>query len=135
MKPQQLFAGIDVSKGTLDVYYNDENYREHILHVTNDAEGHRLMLRKVGRQPCYLMESSGPYYLRLAFFLKEQNVSIRVENPLRIRRFIQMNLERNKNDVKDARWIYRYAKATTGKLWQPPNILHLECQAIINVLE
>jgi transposase len=103
MKPQLLFAGIDVSKDTLDVHYNDVNGAEHAFRVANDKEGHQLVAQKVGRSHCYLMESSGPYYLRFAFFLKKRGISLRVENPLRIRRFIQMNLERNKNDLKDAR--------------------------------
>jgi len=135
MKSQQLFAGIDVSKDTLDVYYSDCHGCEHSLRVSNDAVGHKLLIQKVGRSHCYLMESSGPYYLRFAFFLKKQSISVCVENPLRIRRFIQMNLERNKNDLKDARWIYRYATATPGKQWHPPHKVHFDCQALINAID
>jgi transposase len=115
MKFQQLVAGIDVSKDSLDVHYNDCTGGEHSLRISNDAKGHKLLVEKVGSGHCYVMESSGPYYLRFAFYLKSKNITLRVENPLRIRRFIQMNLERNKNDQKDARWIYRYSKATEGK--------------------
>lgn len=135
MKSQQLVAGIDISKDTLDVHYNDCTGSEHSLRISNNAKGHKLLVEKVGSAHCYVMESSGPYYLRLAFFLKENRVNLRVENPLRIRRFIQMNLERNKNDQKDARWIYRYAKATKGRLWQSPHRAHLDCQALINAIE
>jgi transposase len=60
MKSQHLIAGVDVSKDTLDVYYNDANGKEHYLKVRNDREGHELLIGKIGVQRTYLMESSGP---------------------------------------------------------------------------
>jgi transposase len=135
MKALKLVAGIDVSKDTLDVHFNDAGGGEHCACVSNDTKGHAVLLEKVGRQHTYVMESSGPYYLHLAFFLKKHGVSLRVENPLRIRRFIQMNLERHKTDPKDARWIYRYGQAIEGKPWQLPSRVHLECQSLVSVIE
>lgn len=135
MKESKPVAGIDVSKDTLDVCYNDTCGTEHLMRVKNDPRGHQLLLEKVGPQYTFVMESSGPYYLNLAFFLKKHGLGVRVENPLRIRRFIQMNLERHKTDPKDARWIYRYGQATEGKAWQMPPRVHLECQSLVNVIE
>lgn len=67
MKARNLIAGIDVSKDTLDIYYNDASGKEHYLKVGNDQKGHNLLVEKAGMQRTYIMESSGPYYLRLAF--------------------------------------------------------------------
>ena len=39
MKAQDLICGVDVSKDTLDLYYNDVDGREHYLKVSNDQKG------------------------------------------------------------------------------------------------
>lgn len=135
MKSQILVAGIDVSKDSLDVYYNDAKGVEHTIMVSNDLNGHEALLAKLGSKRLYVLESSGPYYLRLAFYFKKKRADIRVENPICIKRFIQMNLERNKNDQKDARWIFRYAQSREVKPWQLPAKEQLQCQAIINAID
>lgn len=135
MKSQKLVAGIDVSKNCLDVYFNDRQGKEHAFKTANDAAGHQLLLERLGTKRTYVLESSGPYYLRLAFLIKSKGGDIRIENPICIKRFIQMNLERNKNDQKDARWIYHYAKAREVRAWQPPSKLQLECQQLIGAME
>ena len=135
MKSQKLVAGIDVSKDTLDIYFNDKLGTEHALKVANDATGHQLVLERLGIKRTYVLESSGPYYLRLAFLIKSKGGDVRVENPICIKRFIQMNLERNKNDQKDARWIYHYAKSREVRAWQLPSKLQLECQQLMGAME
>ena len=111
MKAQNLICGVDVSKDTLDLYYNDVSGREHYLKVSNDQEGHDLLLKKLSTQRTFLMESSGPYYLKLAFTIKKLNGDVRVENPIAVKRFIQMHLERNKSDKKRCKVALRLRKA------------------------
>jgi transposase len=135
MKSQEFVAGIDVSKNTLDIYFNDSQAKEHSFKVANDASGHQLLLKRLGTKRTYVLESSGPYYLKLAFLIKNKGGDVRVENPICIKRFIQMNLERNKSDQKDARWIYHYAKAREIRPWQLPSKLQLECQQLIGAME
>jgi len=40
MKSLQLVCGIDVSKETIDVYYNDECGKEYYRKLSNDDQGH-----------------------------------------------------------------------------------------------
>jgi len=120
MKSQNLICGVDVSKDTLDLYYNDGQVREHYLKISNNVAGHRSLLKKLGTDRTYLMESSGPYYLRLAFAIKSLDGDVRVESPIALKRFIQMHLERNKSDKKDARWLYFYAKHRETSEWKLP---------------
>lgn len=108
MNSQILFAGVDVSADTLDIHYNLANGKELTLRVPNSQNGHEEVLQKVGVR-CYVMEATGPYYLRFAFYLKAGGDEVRLENSLVIKRYIQMHMERNKSDRKDASWIYRYA--------------------------
>ena len=132
MKSLQLVAGVDVSKDALDVFYNDQAGKEHYLKVSNDMPGFLLLLQKAGHQRTFVMEMSGPYYLKFAFFLSKAGSDVRVENPLVIKRFIQMQLERNKNDRKDARWLYRYATQREAPVWSVPDDKQLQCTQIIS---
>lgn len=125
----KLVCGIDVSKDTLDLHYNTEAGKEVSLRVKNNEKGYHKILEACGTRT-YLMEASGPYYLRLATCLKEADGDVRVENPVRIKRYIQMGLERNKNDKKDARWLYRYALERGGQVWQLPSEEALQCSAL-----
>lgn len=135
MKSPSLICGIDVSKDTLDLYYNDTLGTEHYLKVSNDHKGHQQLIALPGAHRTYVMESSGPYYLRLAFALCAQGHQVRVENPVRIKRFIQMNLERNKSDHKDARWIYRYARQQSTRPWVMPSAQQVYCTQLLASVE
>jgi transposase len=131
MKSQNLVAGVDVSKDTLDIYYNTPDGKEQYLKTTNDKKGHQAILLKLGVATTYVMEASGPYYLRLAFLLKTSGAAVRVENPIAVKRFIQMQLERNKSDKKDARWLFHFGVQREGGLWNLPSKENLKCTSIM----
>lgn len=135
MKSQFLVAGVDVSKDTLDICFNDDHNREHYLKVPNSPKGHKLILNKLGAARTYVMESPGPYYLRLAFSLQQAGSEVRVENPTRVKRFIQMQLERNKNDKKDARWLYRFGVEREASSWHLPAEESLKCAQIMGLVD
>jgi transposase len=135
MKSQHLVCGVDVSKDTLDLYYNDASDKEHHLKVSNDQKGHDLLIEKLGIQRTYLMESSGPYYLRIAFTIKKLDGDVRVENPIAVKRFIQMHLERNKSDKKDARWLYFYARQREASEWTLPPKEQLYCMQVMGSID
>jgi transposase len=131
MKSQTLVAGIDVSKDTLDIYFNDESGKELYLKTSNNPKGHQAIMQKLGTQRTYVMEASGPYYLRLCFLLSSSGGDVRVENPIAVKRFIQMQMERNKSDKKDARWLYRYGVEREAAVWNLPTEESLKCTAIM----
>lgn len=119
MNSQILFAGVDVSSETLDIHYNLENGKELTLQAPNTQVGHKEVVQKLGTR-CYDMEATGPYYLGFAFVFKANGADVRLENPLVIKRYIQMHMERNKSDKKDASWIFRYALEQKAPVWNPP---------------
>jgi transposase len=129
-----LCAGIDISKDTMDVHYNNSS-GEHHLKVPNDISGFKQLSKVIGKQHHYVMETTGPYYLKLAFYLKQTGCKVSVENSLTIKRFIQMNNERNKNDKKDARWIFRYGILQNPKEWQMPSDVYMESIQLQNAIE
>jgi transposase len=135
-KQQEMYlcAGIDVSKDTLDVHYNNAR-GEHHLKVENNLKGYRQLLKLVGKDYHYVMESTGPYCLNVAFYLKQKECKVSVENALVVKRFIQMNKERNKSDRKDAKWIFQYGVLQRPKEWNQPTRIYLECVQLQSAIE
>jgi transposase len=119
MQSETNYTGIDISKSFFDVAVpNGEQYS--YCKFSNDALGFEALLKVLGVGHQVLMEASGPYYLRLAFYLNAKGIAVSVINPLVIRRFCQMRMSRAKTDKKDARMIAEYGKAERPALWQPP---------------
>jgi len=135
MKSKTFICGIDVSMASLDVCFNDRGGKVHWLKVANNAKGHSLLINKLGINRTYVMESSGPYYLRLAFLLKERGADVRVENAIVVKRFIQMHMERNKSDKKDAGWLYRYALEREAAEWDLPSKEQLYCSQMLGAID
>lgn len=135
MEAENLVCGIDISKSRLDICYNDKEGKIYHLKTGNDPCGHNEIMQKLGLNRIYVMESTGPYYLRLAYRLNEAGADVRVVNPIVIKRFIQMNMERNKSDKHDAGWIYRFGRDRNPAEWIPPSSECALCSQIISSID
>lgn len=80
------------------------------------------------------MEATGYYHYQLAYFLVENNIKVSVENPLSVKRFIQMKLSKIKTDKSDAKMICEYAQQVRLKLWKGESEDQQECLQIIRML-
>jgi len=110
------YVGIDISKLTFDVAINcSGKYVHHKF--SNDLKGFKQFIKLLGTEHFCVMEASGPYYLKLAFYLSDQGIALSVINPLVIRRFSQMRMLRAKTDKKDAAMIAEYGKNQNPELW------------------
>lgn len=110
------YIGIDVSKEHFDVYNVELGNRQ----FTNDRKGFAGFRKWIATLNAHcVMEASGPYYLALATWLFESTVVVSVVNPLVIRRFCQMNLQRAKTDRKDAQAIALFGSLTNPSSWKP----------------
>jgi transposase len=131
------YTGIDVSKETFDASITTD--KEVITKkFSNNGSGFGKLLKLLPADAQVVMEASGPYYYRLAFFLYEHNVRVSVVNPLVIRRFCQMRLVRTKTDKKDAAMIREYGISEQPQVWQPdaPMISKLkQLNAALDMLE
>lgn len=110
--------GIDISKASFDVALPEQAGFK-LLKLPNDQTGFVELLAASTGSCVYVMEASGPYYLRLAGFLVEQGRQVSVVNPLSVRRFGQMRLARTKTDRKDAVLIAHYGQLAHPPHWQP----------------
>lgn len=127
--------GIDVSKQTLDVAYQSDKGAWQWLNVSNDLKGFRKLFKNVEKGDTVVMEASGPYYLQVAMFMYERGIKTCVENPLVIKRYSQMLLQRAKTDKKDAQVIARYGMVQTPKQWQPDSETNLQIKQAYSSLE
>lgn len=131
MKTFSHYLGIDISKKTFDVC--DENNKHHTY--TNDKEGFLKFSKSIPKDGLCTMEYTGIYYLELAKYLYKKKKAVSVENPLRIKRFCQMHLQRNKTDKADAMMIKKYGKEQVTKLWKPDPKLIEESKDISQTME
>jgi transposase len=112
------YTGIDLSKATFDSSITTD---AGVISskFSNDEQGFGQLVKLLPADAQVVLEASGPYYYRLAFFLHAQGVRVSVVNPLVIRRFCQMRLVRTKTDKKDAAMIREYGLTEKPDLWQP----------------
>ena len=96
--------GIDISKASFDItiLQDDENLFQG--KYSNDTKGFDLFEQKIRdfkiENLALIMEASGAYYYKLAYFLFEKGYQVSVVNPLVIRRFCQMRMVRAKTDKR-----------------------------------
>jgi transposase len=134
MEVKKLCCGIDVSYTKLDVCYQNNLGELFHLQVGNNNKGFAEILAHTGRDYHFVMEATGVYYIRLAFYLHFHQCQLSVVNALAVKRYIQMHLERNKTDKKDAVWICRYAIEQRPAYWEMPDSAYFECKQLYNTI-
>ena len=134
MEAKKLCCGIDVSHLTLDVCYQNNLGELFHLQVGNNNKGFATILEHTGMDYHFVMEATGVYYIRLAFWLHGRSCKLSVVNALSIKRYIQMHLERNKSDKKDAGWICRYAMEQSPGYWEMPDSAYFEGKQLYNTI-
>lgn len=125
------YFGIDISKETFDVVNKAAKH----LQYDNTPKGFSKFTKAIPKGSLCVMEATGIYYLRLAKFLYSKNFAVAVVNPLRIKRFSQMKMQRNKTDKADARMISLYAQDQEVKLWEPAPEAIEQSKDIYQVME
>lgn len=80
------------------------------------------------------MEATGYYHYKLAYFLQENEVLVSVENPLSVKRFIQMKLSKIKTDKSDSKMICKYAESVELRLWEGESKDQQECLQMTRIL-
>lgn len=99
-------VGIDISKDTLDAYRQSDGLR---LQVRNDSDGHRAVLRWIGRNAKLLVvfEATGVYHRELELMLGARGIPFVKVNPRQARRFTQATERLAKTNRVDAAMLAR----------------------------
>ena len=126
------YCGVDISAEVLDVFFKNQAGDFQHLQVSNSKTGFRKLVKQAGSSTHFVMEATGVYHLNFIFFLNELKISFSVVNALQIKRYIQMHLERNKSDKKDAKRIYEYGVERTPETYRMPDTAYFECRSLNN---
>ena len=124
------YFGIDISHLVFDVTDSDGNYYQ----FKNNPSGFKKFVKLMESGSHCVMEATGYYYYQLAYYLQENSIKVSVENPLAVKRFIQMKLSKIKTDKSDSRLICEYAQQVELKLWQGNSKHQIECLQITRLL-
>ena len=130
MHKDMKYFGIDISKDVFDVFdYSLKNHQ-----FTNNRLGFKNLVKLLDPDAVCVMEATGYYHLQLAYFLLDQGYQVSIVNPLKIKRFIQMNLSKIKTDKSDAKMIYHYGVSQHPSLWFGESKNQQECLQIVRLL-
>jgi transposase len=122
---QVLSVGIDVSARELVVAVRRGDGEADLLRFSNDAEGHRNLIRRVtkgGRSARVGLESTGVYGLDLALALdRAPRVEVMVANPRAVKDFGDALFKRTKTDPEDAVVILEFVERMPFQPWNRPS--------------
>ncbi|MCK5538858.1 MAG: IS110 family transposase [Bacteroidales bacterium] len=122
--------GIDVSKDKLDVMFKEQSDKglkiKGSKKFDNTPVGFQLLLEWSNKRIkteniIFVLEATGVYHEDLLYFLHENNKSVCVELPQRIKYFAKSKGVKTKNDKIDSGVIADYGIERTLKIWQPPS--------------
>jgi len=102
-------VGIDVSKYFLDVYISKTG--EHVQ-VKNEKSGYLAIIKKLKNisEPAMVMEATGGYEKKAAFYFYSKAFLVAVVNPKRVRDYAKCTGQLAKTDKIDAKIIASYAE-------------------------
>jgi transposase len=127
------FAGIDVSKDTLDVCHLGADGATRGKRFANDPRGHAALVAWVeglagGEAVHFCLEATGPYSEAAATFLADAGRVVSVANPARVKAHMRACGQGNKTDPADARAIATFARDRAPRAWVPPapEVRHLQ---------
>ncbi|WP_411801917.1 IS110 family transposase [Algibacter lectus] len=124
------YFGIDISYLVFDVTDSDGNYYQ----FKNKVSGFKAFRKLLNSESHCVMEATGYYHYQLAYYLFEEGLNVSVENPLSVKRFIQMRLSKIKTDKSDSKLICSYAEQVELKLWKGSSKEVQECLQITRTL-
>ena len=124
------YFGIDISHLVFDVTDSEGNYYQ----FKNNVTGFKKFVKLLNLKSHCMMEATGYYHYQLAYFLLESGIKLSVENPLSVKRFIQMKLSKIKTDKSDSKLICKYAKQVELKLWEGNSKHQTECLQMTRLL-
>lgn len=138
----ESYLGVDISKAKFDaaLLNNQGKYRTKVF--PNTAAGSTSLVQWLNEhavggasQVHICMEATGTYHEQLALHLHDQGLHISVINPMKVKRFIELEGTRNKTDNADARSLARFCRMTLPPAWLAPSRPVRALQALVARLD
>ena len=87
MNKDIIYFGLEISKDFFDVCDNNRIHYQ----FANSISGFKKLVKLLDSNTICVMEATGCYHSRLAYFLLESAIGVSEVNPLKIKRYIQMS--------------------------------------------
>ena len=129
MQSIKTWAGVDISAKMLAAHRLREG-KEEGREFSNDAAGHRDLLKWLGKRARVCVEATGVYHLQLALTLQAAGVELMVVNPRVAKDFARALSNRSKTDQVDARTLLEYVQRMAFTAWQAPRASVLELREL-----
>src|SRR6266487_873284 len=127
--------GSDLAKKTFDVTLLTPTGARHHHTFPNTPAGFRELWRWVrahgARSVRACMEATNGYWEALAQYLVEQDATVHVVNPARIKGYAMSQLLRNKTDKQDSATIAAFCAAHDLTAWVPPTAAQRKLRALL----
>lgn len=130
MNESTNYFGIDISKDVFDVADDNGTHYQFL----NSPKGFKKFVQLLDDSSHCVMESTAYYHIQLANALLAADIKVSVENPLAVKRFIQMHLSRIKTDKSDAIMICKYAHYNKLRLWKGHTKNQVDCLQIMSLI-
>jgi transposase len=130
------FAGIDVSKDTLDAALLGPDGRTRRDRFANAPAGFTALRAWADRHAGggavhFCLEATGPYSAALAEDLHAAGRHVSVANPARVSAYRRACGQANKTDPADARGIAAFARDQRPRAWVPPSPAVRQARALV----
>jgi len=128
----QYFVGVDMSKRSFDVAFDDNLSRVY----SNNEDGFKLFISKLKKEKCILkqttigVESTGTYHLPFTIFLTKKGWTVKVLNPLIVSKASKLQLRSVKTDKLDAKIIRTVTMTGAGYVFNDSDEL-LKLKALV----
>jgi transposase len=133
------WIGIDVSKAALAVCAMDASKGVVKASFGNDAAGFGRLSNYLGKRvapgTAVCLEATGTYGEAVAAYLHERGYRVSVVNAVRIKRYAESQLRRNKTDQLDAEIIADFCRTQEPPVWTPPDPAWVELRALVRLLD
>jgi transposase len=135
----EKWIGIDVSKAELAVCVMDAAKGVVQASFGNDCKGFRslsnYLKQRMAAGSAVCLEATGMYGEAVAAYLHERGYRVSVVNPVRIKRYAESQLRRNKTDRLDAEIIADFCRTQEPPAWTPPDPAWVELRALVRLLD
>lgn len=138
MSANKIIVGIDVSKDTLAASIFDGSTHQYIsLEYTQKAINKEFIKRFENLQTSvvFIMEATGIYHSKLAYWLYSAGFDVAIVNPLIIKRYAQMKMSRVKTDKSDCNIIAQYGYRENLVFFKPKSKETIELGNLLKAVE
>ncbi len=131
-------VGIDVAKDTLSISIFDGGKHEYLLLDYNEKAIKKELIQRFKNFQdlvVFVMEATGVYHTRIAYWLHSSGLSVAIVNPLVIKRYAQMRMSRVKTDKFDCTIIAEYGYKEELVLFKPKSQETLQLGLLLKTIE